>query len=117
MHAPIPQPDILLFGALVFVKRVRKPAADAALVAAGLATADRLLQEMSQALAINPWLAGATLRLADLWAAPMFAIPNLTVDGRAAIARAPAAGVGSILSASGRLLCKPVFQSKVCVHE
>ncbi len=74
----------------VFVERRRKPVADEALVAAGLETAETLLAEMSRALAINPWLAGANVSLADLWAAPMFTLFDLTAEGRAAISRAPA---------------------------
>jgi glutathione S-transferase len=73
----------------VFVEQVRKPVADQALVQAGLETAQTLLGEMERSLAINPWLGGATVYLADLWAAPMFTLFDLAGDGRAAIARAP----------------------------
>ena len=77
----------------IFVERVRAPAAgrapDEARIAAALLLAETCLRALEETGGDGPWLAGATLTLADLHAAPMFVYFRLAPEGAAAIARHP----------------------------
>jgi glutathione S-transferase len=68
----------------IFVERVRAPAngraPDEARVAAALPRARTCLQALEDLMGTHPWLAGPTLTLADLHAAPMFAYFHLTEE-------------------------------------
>ena len=61
----------------IFVERVRAPqngrAPDEAKIAAALPRAETCLAALEAAMADSPWLAGPSLTLADLHAAPIFA--------------------------------------------
>jgi glutathione S-transferase len=69
----------------IFVERVRAPAngraPDEARVAAALPRARTCLQALEGLMGAHPWLAGPTLTLADLHAAPMFAYFHLADEG------------------------------------
>jgi glutathione S-transferase len=69
----------------IFVERVRAPvngrAPDEARVAAALPRARTCLQALGDLMGAHPWLAGPTLTLADLHAAPMFAYFHLADEG------------------------------------
>ncbi|MGK9203719.1 glutathione S-transferase family protein [Sinorhizobium meliloti] len=60
----------------IYVERVSKPAsgavADEAVFAAALPKARTCLKAMSDLMGASPWLAGETMSLADLYAAPIF---------------------------------------------
>jgi glutathione S-transferase len=77
----------------IFVERVRAPATgrapDEARVAAALPRAETCVRALADIGGAGPWLAGATLTLADLHAAPMFIYFRLAPEGAAAIARHP----------------------------
>jgi glutathione S-transferase len=77
----------------IFVERVRAPAngrtPDEAKIAAALPKAGTCLQALEDLMGANPWLASATLTLADLHAAPMFAYLRLAAEGTALMADHP----------------------------
>ena len=64
----------LLWG--IYVERVSKPVrgavTDEAKITATIPKAEACLKTMSNLMGDNPWLAGAEMTLADLYAAPMF---------------------------------------------
>jgi len=66
----------------------REGRTDRARVEAGLARSEAVLGEMER-LGEGPFLAGATLSLADLHAAPMLAYIMVTQEGRTLVARYP----------------------------
>lgn len=77
----------------VFVERVRAPALgrapDEARIAAALPRAETCLRALVEIGGAGPWLAGPTLTLADLHAAPMLVYFRMAPEGAAAIARHP----------------------------
>lgn len=77
----------------IFVERVRAPARggtpDEARIAAALPRADTCLRALAELGGDGPWLAGPTLTLADLHAAPMFVYFRMAPEGAAMIARHP----------------------------
>jgi glutathione S-transferase len=72
----------------IYVERERGEAADAAKIAHLLPKAETCLAAL-EALADDPWLAGPDLTLADLHAAPMFALFLRTPEGEAMLAGHP----------------------------
>lgn len=78
----------------VYVERVEKPgrneAPDEALIASSLATARTCLQTFSGLIGQGPWLAGETLSLADLHAAPLIWYFIRSPEGAAMLAEYPA---------------------------
>jgi glutathione S-transferase len=77
----------------IFVERVRAPARgrepDEARIAAALPRAETCLRALAEIGGTGPWLAGPTLTLADLHAAPMFAYFRIAPEGATMIARYP----------------------------
>jgi glutathione S-transferase len=77
----------------IFVERVRAPAAgrapDEERIDAMLPHAETCLRALAEIGGAGPWLAGPTLTLADLHAAPMFVYFRMASEGAAAIARHP----------------------------
>jgi glutathione S-transferase len=77
----------------VFVERVRRPlrgeTTDETKIAAGLATAQTCLAAVAGLMGASPYLAGDSLSLADLHAAPMIAYFRAAPEGAAALARHP----------------------------
>jgi glutathione S-transferase len=77
----------------VYVEQVSKPRrgeqADAARVASSLGIARTCLRAMEDMIGSQPWLAGASLSLADLHVAPMFAYFLQSADGRDLLAEHP----------------------------
>jgi glutathione S-transferase len=75
----------------IYVERVSKPSrgdvANEATVAAAIPKAMTCLNAMSDIMGNNPWLAGETLSLADLYAAPMFDYFLMAPEGREMIQR------------------------------
>ena len=71
----------------IFVERIRAPAqgrrSDEERIAAALPRAATCLDALERLIGANAWLAGATLSLADLHAAPVFAYFTLTPEGAA----------------------------------
>jgi glutathione S-transferase len=65
----------------IYVERVARPATgsspDEARIAAALPKAEVCLSALAELMGEEPWLAGPTLSLADLHAAPMFALFRL----------------------------------------
>lgn len=78
----------------VFVERIDAPregrAPDEAKIAAALPKARLCLGALQDLMGAGPWLAGASLSLADLHAAPMLAYFRLTPEGTALLAEHPA---------------------------
>jgi len=74
----------------IFVECVEKPeqgaAADDAAIAALLPKAETCLKAMSDLMGDNPWLAGPSLSLADLYAAPMMDYFLQAPEGRTLMA-------------------------------
>ncbi|WP_046120930.1 glutathione S-transferase family protein [Ensifer aridi] len=70
----------------IYVERISKPAkgatADEATIAAALPKARICLKAMSDIMGTAPWLAGETISLADLYAAPMFDYFLVAPEGR-----------------------------------
>ncbi|WP_026623123.1 glutathione S-transferase [Ensifer sp. WSM1721] len=70
----------------IYVERISKPAkgatADEATIAAALPKARTCLEAMSDIMGTAPWLAGETMSLADLYAAPMFDYFLMAPEGR-----------------------------------
>ena len=70
----------------IFVERIRAPqhgrASDEERIAAALAPAERCLDALAHLLADHAWLAGPSLSLADLHAAPMMVYFRMTPEGR-----------------------------------
>lgn len=70
----------------IYVELVSKPkrgeASDMARVASAVAKSRTCLQAMEALIGDNPWLAGRSLTLADLYAAPMFAYFLQALEGR-----------------------------------
>lgn len=68
----------------IYVERVARPAngapTDDAMVAAALPTARICLSALADVIGEAPWLAGPALSLADLHAAPMFALFRLVPE-------------------------------------
>jgi glutathione S-transferase len=77
----------------VHTERVEKPrrgiAADEAKIAAGLAKSETCLRALDSIMQEGPWLAGPSLTLADLHAAPMLDYFRLAPEGRAMLDRFP----------------------------
>jgi glutathione S-transferase len=77
----------------IFVERVRAPArggtADEARIVAALPRAETCLRGLAEIGGDGPWLAGPSLTLADLHAAPIFVYFRLAPEGAAMIARHP----------------------------
>jgi glutathione S-transferase len=75
----------------IFVERVRAPAndrtPDEARVAAALPRAQACLAALEELMGDGPWLCGASLTLADLHAAPMFAYFRMAREGHDLLAR------------------------------
>ncbi len=75
----------------IFVERVRAPAngrmPDEARIAAALPKAETCLCALRDLMGGGPWLAGGTLTLADLHAAPMFAYFRMAEEGSRLLAR------------------------------
>lgn len=71
----------------VYVERVSKPGrgepTDEAKIAAGLKQARTCLHAVSDIMSGQPWLAGPSLTLADLWLAPMIDYFVMTQEGMA----------------------------------
>src|SRR5712692_6820754 len=63
----------------IYVERVSRPA-DEAKIAAALPRAEVCLSALSDVMGEMPWLAGLSISLADLHAAPMFATFRLAAD-------------------------------------
>lgn len=72
----------------IYVERERGGAADTAKIARLLPKAETCLAAL-EALADGPWLTGPDLTLADLHAAPMFALLLRTSEGQAMLPRHP----------------------------
>jgi glutathione S-transferase len=70
----------------IYVERVSKPrrgaVADEVKIAAAIPKARVCLKAMSDLMGDNPWLAGAQLTLADLYAAPMFDYFLMAPEGK-----------------------------------
>ena len=70
----------------IYVERVSKPVrgavTDEAKITATIPKAKACLKAMSNLMGDNPWLAGAEMTLADLYAAPMFDYFLMTAEGR-----------------------------------
>jgi glutathione S-transferase len=77
----------------IFIERIRAPAqgrlADEEKVAAALPRAATCLEALERLMGGSPWLAGESLSLADLHAAPIFAYFLLTPEGSALLSRHP----------------------------
>lgn len=77
----------------VYVERVSKAkrggASDEALIAASLETARTCLAELAAIKGDRPWLAGDSLSLADLHAAPVFAYFLKAAEGREMVGASP----------------------------
>jgi glutathione S-transferase len=69
----------------IYVERIARPATglvtDEARVAAALPRAEICLSAVSELMGDGPWLAGSTISLADLHAAPMFALFRFAPEG------------------------------------
>jgi len=69
----------------IYVERVARPAtgsaADEARIAAALPRAQVCLSALAELMGEEPWLSGPTVSLADLHAAPMFALFRLAPEG------------------------------------
>jgi glutathione S-transferase len=69
----------------IYVERVSRPATgsapDEARTAAALPKAAVCLSALTELMGEPPWLAGPTISLADLHAAPMFALFRLAPEG------------------------------------
>jgi glutathione S-transferase len=74
----------------IYVERVSRPArglpADEAKIAAALPKAEVCLSALSGLMGDTPWLAGLSISLADLHAAPMFATFQLAAEANALLA-------------------------------
>ncbi len=77
----------------IFVERLRAPmwgrTADETRIAAALPRAETCLRALAEIGQGGPWLAGTTLTLADLHAAPMFAYFRMTPEGGAMLDACP----------------------------
>jgi glutathione S-transferase len=77
----------------VHVERVERPkrgvAGDEAKIAAGLVRSETCLRALGEIMQEGPWLAGPSLTLADLHAAPMIDYFREAPEGRAMIERFP----------------------------
>jgi len=77
----------------IFVECVEKPAqgtpVDEAAIAALIPKAETCLKAMSELMGDRPWLAGESLSLADLYAAPMMDYFLMAPEGRHMIAHYP----------------------------
>ena len=77
----------------IFVERLRAPmwgrTADEARIAAALPRAETCLRALAEIGQGGPWLAGTTMTLADLHAAPMFAYFRMTPEGGAMLEACP----------------------------
>lgn len=75
----------------IFVERVSRPksgvASDEQRIASALPKAEVCLSALSELMDEAPWLAGPAVSLADLHAAPMFALFRLTPEGDGLLAR------------------------------
>ena len=75
----------------IYVERVARPATgsspDEARIAAALPKAEVCLSALAELMGEEPWLAGPTLSLADLHAAPMFALFRLSPEGQQLLRR------------------------------
>jgi glutathione S-transferase len=75
----------------IFVERVARlatgSAPDEARIAAALPKAEVCLSSLAELMGEEPWLAGPTLSLADLHAAPMFALFRLSPEGQQLLRR------------------------------
>ena len=69
----------------IYVERIARlatgSAADEARITAALPKAEVCLSALAELMGEEPWLAGLTLSLADLHAAPMFALFRLAPEG------------------------------------
>jgi glutathione S-transferase len=69
----------------IYVERIARPATglvtDEARVAAALPKAEICVSAVSELMGDGPWLAGSTISLVDLHAAPMFAVFRLAPEG------------------------------------
>jgi glutathione S-transferase len=69
----------------IYVERIARPATglvtDEARVAGALPKAEVCLSAVSELMGDRPWLAGSAISLADLHAAPMFAVFRLAPEG------------------------------------
>jgi glutathione S-transferase len=70
----------------IYVERVAHPAsgiaADEGRIAAALPRAEICLSALTELMGEGPWLAGSTTTLADLHAAPMFALFRMAAEGQ-----------------------------------
>lgn len=75
----------------IYVERVARPATgsptDEARVAAALPRAEICLSALAALMGARPWLAGSVLSLADLHAAPMFAVFRLAPEAERLLSR------------------------------
>jgi glutathione S-transferase len=75
----------------IYVERVSRPArgaaADEKKIAAALPKAGVCLSALSELMDASSWLAGPTISLADLHAAPMFALFRLAAEGQQLLCR------------------------------
>jgi glutathione S-transferase len=69
----------------IYVERVSRPAsggaADEQKITGALAKAEVCVSALSELMGESPWLAGPSISLADLHAAPMFALFRLAPEG------------------------------------
>lgn len=75
----------------IYVERIARPAtgagADEQRIATALSKADVCLSALAELMDDAPWLAGPTISLADLHAAPMFALFRLAPEGERLLSR------------------------------
>lgn len=75
----------------IYLERVARPASglptDEARVAAALPQARICLSVLANLMGTGPWLVGSTITLADLHAAPMFSVFQLSTEGRQLVGR------------------------------
>jgi glutathione S-transferase len=95
----------------IYVERVSRPASGAASdeqrIADALPKAETCLSALSELMDEAPWLAGPAISLADLHAAPMFALFRLTPEGEHLLNREPRSSGGGSASARARASCGP----------
>ena len=94
----------------IFVERVRRPQqnerSDEAVIAAAVRQTDRCIGVLESLLAGDRWLAGETLSLADLHAAPMIAYLRAAPEGATLMAQHP-----SLAAWWERIAARPSMQA------